>query len=63
MLDIAARATWSRWVLVEMNRKVKPRVVCRRRAQLIRMMIHSWEPKQDLPKANPSYDADVLRGR
>jgi hypothetical protein len=63
MLDIAARATWSRWVLVEMNRKVKPRVVCRRRAQLIRMMIHSREPKQDLPKANPSYDADVLRGR
>jgi hypothetical protein len=51
MLDIAAPANKTSWVVAEMNRKVKPRAVCRRRAQLIRMMAYSQEPKQDLPKA------------
>ena len=51
MLDIAAPANKTRPVTTEMNWKVKPRAVCRRRAQLIRMIVYRENRNQEQPKA------------
>ena len=45
MLDIAAPADKTRRVITEMNWKVKPRAVCRRRTQLVRMLVYSRNPQ------------------
>jgi hypothetical protein len=61
MLDIAAPADKTRRVITEKSWKVKPRAVCRRRAQIIRMIVYSREPQSGTAEGDLPYDADVLR--
>ena len=63
MLDIAAPADKTRRVITEMSWKVKPRAVCRRRAQLICMLVYSREDRHRETSESdlPTYDADALR--
>jgi hypothetical protein len=61
MLDVAAPADKTRRVITDMNWKVKPRAVCRRRAQSICMMGTHGNRNQELPEGDLPYDADALR--
>ena len=45
MLAIAAPADKAGRVITEMNWKAKPRTVCRRLAQLFRMLVYSRNPQ------------------
>ena len=51
-LDIAAPADKARRVMTNMNWKVKPRAVCRRRAQAICMMGTLGSRNQELLEGN-----------
>jgi hypothetical protein len=62
MLEIAASADKTRRVITEMNLKVRPRAVCRRRAQLIRMLVYSRNPQSGNFESDLlTYDAGALR--